>query len=45
MVYDTEMYEELIEYEEQKKSHEEENFCEYISEEEERGLVLFADEI
>ena len=43
--YETELYEDVMEYEELKKMYEEEHFREYICEEEERCLVLFADEI
>ena len=45
MDYETELYEDVMEYEELKKTYEEENFREYICEEEERSLILFADEI
>ena len=45
MVYETELYEDVMEYEELKKMYEEENFREYICEEEEHSLILFADEI
>ena len=43
--YETELYEDIMQYEELKKTYEEENFHEYICEEEERSLILFADEI
>ena len=43
--YETELYEDVMEYEELKKRYEEEHFHEYICEEEERHLVLFVDEI
>ena len=45
MVYETELYEDIMEYEELKNMYEEENFREYICEEEEHSLILFADEI
>ena len=45
MAYETELYEDVMEYEELRKTYEEENFCEYVCEEEERHLVLFVDEI
>ena len=43
--YETELYEDVMEYEELKKMYEEEHFCKYICEEEECHLVWFADEI
>ena len=45
MDYETEWYEDIMEYEELKKMYEEEHFREYICEEEECRLVLYADEI
>ena len=45
MAYETELYEDVMEYEELKKTYEEEHFHEYICEEEEHRLVLFVDEI
>ena len=45
MASETELYEDVMEYEELKKTYEEEHFCEYTCEEEECHLVLFVDEI
>ena len=45
MDYETELYEDVLEYEELKKKYEEEHFREYICEDEECHLVLYADEI
>ena len=45
MEYETELYEDVMEYEELKKTYEEEHFREYICEDEELHLVLYADEI
>ena len=45
MDYETELYEDVMEYEELKKMYEEEHFREYICEDEEHRLVFYADEI
>ena len=45
MDYETELYEDIMEYAELKKMYEEEHFHEYICEDKERHLVLYVDEI